>query len=188
MRVFIAVDINEQVKAAIKQLQKRLMDATSTGSKDIAWVRPDAMHLTLKFLGEINDNLLVGVCNAVKEVSEEHKGFDLDIENVGSFGGKSARVLWVGFGAGSDQITTIAQDIEQRLEKIGFSREARLFTAHLTLCRIKSFKAGVELTNLVEDYKGFKAGTVFIDSIRIYQSQLTPQGPVYTVLGSYKLT
>jgi 2'-5' RNA ligase len=187
MRVFIAVDINEQVKSAVKQLQKRLIDATSAGSKDIAWVRPDAMHLTLKFLGEINDNLLVQVCNTVKEAVAGHKGFDLDIENVGSFGGKSARVLWIGSGAGSEEITKIAQDIEQRLEKIGFSKEARLFTVHLTLCRIKSFKAGLELANLAEDYKDFKAGTVFIDSIKVYQSQLTPTGPIYTVLGSYLL-
>jgi 2'-5' RNA ligase len=188
MRVFIAVDIIEQVKQIILQLQKRLKDSSNAGSRDITWVKPDAMHLTLKFLGEITDNQLVEVCKAIKEVSAGYKGFDLNIETVGSFGGKSARVLWIGSGSGSETITKIAEDIEQRLEKIEFPREARPFTAHLTLCRIKSFKAGLEMANLAEDYKDFKAGAAFIDEIKVYQSQLTPQGPIYTVLGSYKLT
>ena len=68
-----------------------------------------------------------------------------------------------------------------------FSKDNRAFNGHLTLCRVKDFKAGLELAGISEDYKDFKLGTITADSISVYQSQLTSTGPIYTVLGKYKL-
>jgi 2'-5' RNA ligase len=145
------------------------------------------MHLTLKFLGEIKDEQVVNVCNITKDVADRHQSFELSIESVGCFGGKSARVLWVGLGEGSDSLLRLQNDLEQRLSSAGWPPEEREFTGHLTLCRVRNPKAGVKLAAVIEQYKDFKLGTTYADSICVYQSQLTPSGPIYAVLGNYKL-
>jgi len=187
MRVFIATDTNEKVKAVISDLQQQLADKLDAKKSDVKWVRPEAMHLTLKFLGEIKDQQVYQVCNIVEQAAVRHKCFDLDIECVGSFGGKSARVLWVGCGKGSAQLCHLQNDIEQQLASAGWPEEKRKFTGHLTLCRIRNPKAGQKLAQIAQTYNDLKVGTVAVDSVTVYQSQLRPGGPVYTRLGSYKL-
>lgn len=187
MRVFIAVDISEQIKEAIGRLQEHLRKKTNIGKGQASWVRPDAMHLTLKFLGEIDDKQLAEVSKTVEEIAKEYKSFELNVESVGFFGERSARVLWVGSGAGSEKLSVLAKEIDERLAQAGFAKEGREFAAHLTLCRIKDIAAGKSLTEEAGRFTDFKAGTVLIDAVRVYQSQLTPTGPVYTALGSYRL-
>ncbi len=187
MRVFIATDIDEAVRKGIGALQRELMGKVRLGKGDVKWVSPDAMHLTLKFMGEVGDEQAVEICNIVKNVAAEHKSFQLSIETVGYFGGKSARVLWVGTGAGSDDLRRLAEDIEGRWAKAGWPEEEREFAGHLTLCRIKAPAAGIKLAAMSEEYKDFKLGSISADSVTVYQSQLTPAGPIYTVLGNYKL-
>lgn len=96
MRCFIAIDIGERVRMALGDLQRKLQSATDIKKSDVKWVKPDNIHLTLKFLGEIRDEAAVEVCNIVKDVAGRHKSFDVNVESVGYFGGRSARVLWVG--------------------------------------------------------------------------------------------
>ena len=187
MRVFIAVDIDDSVRAALGKLQKELEKASSVDRKDVKWVRPDDMHLTLKFLGEIEDRKSVEVCKTVEEVAKKHKSFELGVESVGYFGKNSATVLWVGTAAGSDSLQSLAGDLEGQLVQVGWPAEERPFTGHLTLCRIKNPRAGRILAQLAEQYKDFRAGTVQIDDVKVYQSILMPAGPVYTVLGKFKL-
>ena len=187
MRVFIAIDIGEGVRRALGRLQEQLQSKTNAKKSDVKWVRPDRIHLTLKFLGEVEDTDIISVCKVVKEVAARHKSFDLDIESVGYFGGRSARVVWVGTGAGSDNLVRLAKDLEEQLALAGRPKEAREFTGHLTLCRIRSTRAGFELAGLSEDYKDFKVGVVSADSVSVYQSRLMPRGPEYTVMGNYKL-
>ncbi len=141
----------------------------------------------MKFLGEIKDAKVVEVCNIVKNVASRHKSFELDVESVGHFGGRSARVLWVGTGQNCENLLQLQSDLEQELASAGWPRETRKFAGHLTLCRVRNSKAGVKLARMTEEYKDLKLGTVSADSISVYQSQLTPKGPIYTVLGNYKL-
>jgi len=187
MRVFIAIDIDEAIRRSLGDLQQELASKAGTKKGDVKWVRPENIHLTLKFLGEIKDEQVVDVCKIVKDVSDKHKKFELDIETVGSFGGKSARVLWVGVGQGSENLLQLQNDVEQRLASAGWPAEARKFTGHLTLCRIRNFKAGAKLATMTGEYSDFKLGSMPADSVSVYQSQLTPTGPIYTVLGDYKL-
>jgi 2'-5' RNA ligase len=187
MRVFIAIDISEQIRKGLGDLQNELQSKVDVKKGDVKWVKPENIHLTLKFLGEIKDEQVVDVCNAVKDVAGRHKGFELDMQTVGSFGGRSARVLWVGIGRGGDSLLPLQTDIEQQLASAGWPPEARKFTGHLTLCRIRNPRAGAKLATVTEEYSDFMLGTTLADSISVYQSQLTPTGPVYTVLGNYKL-
>jgi len=187
MRVFIAIDIDEKIRAALGDLQQELAGKADIKKSDAKWVEPKNVHLTLKFLGEIKDEQAVGVCNIVKEAAGRHKSFRLDVESVGCFGGRSARVLWVGCGEGSQELGRLQEDIEQQLALAGWREEKREFTGHLTLCRVRNPKAGVKLAQISEAYRDFKLGIMPADSVSVYQSQLRPTGPVYTVLGNYKL-
>ena len=188
MRVFIAVDINDEIRKAIGRLQKQLQSRVKLSGKSVKWVRPDIMHLTLKFLGEVDDAVINDVCKVVETVANRHKKFDLDIETVGSFGGQSARVVWVGTGGGSERLTGLAEEIDNELGEIGFAKETRRFTGHLTLCRIKNVRDGFALSGAVDGFGPFSAGTASIDAVTVYQSELTRAGPVYTPLASYKLS
>lgn len=187
MRCFIAVDIDEFVIKAIADLQDRIREKAHLKKGEVKWVRPEAMHLTLKFLGEVSDDKIAQVCNIVSDAASEQKSFELDIEKAGSFGGTSARVLWIGTGAGSSELLRLQEKIENRLESAGWPAEARKFTGHLTLCRIRSSRAGSKLAVMVEDYKDFRCGDTMVESVSVYESQLRPEGAVYTVLGNYTL-
>ena len=188
MRCFIAIDIDESIKAALADLQDEIIAASGVRRGDVKRVRPEAMHLTLKFLGEIRDQQLVEVCNAVSEVAARHATFDLGVETVGCFGGRSARVVWVGAGLECEELSNLQSDLEQVSASIGFAPEARKFSGHLTLFRIRNARAGLKLAGLVERYRDFGLGSVRADSVSVYQSELRPQGPLYTRLGNFELS
>lgn len=187
MRVFIAIDIEQQIKHALTDLQKKLQAEVSLDRRSVKWVDPAAMHLTLKFLGEIKDVEVVEVCGITEQVAARHRCFEMQIETVGTFGGRSPRIVWVGTKSDGDELLQLQKDLETALAKVGFPEEKRQFTGHLTLCRIKAPKAGVELARAIKVCSSLKLGATLVETVTVFQSQLTSQGPVYTVLGNYKL-
>jgi 2'-5' RNA ligase len=187
MRCFIAIDIPKDIRADLAGLQKELAGLVDIRKGDVKWVEPEAMHLTLKFLGEVPDSRIAEVCGIVEGVAGRHEPFDFAVGKVGSFGGRSARVLWVGAGLECQELQRVQKDLEDELDSSGWPRENRPFSGHLTLCRIRNAKAGEKLARLADEYKDVDLGTVRADSIHVYESQLRPQGPVYTRLGSYQL-
>jgi len=187
MRLFIAIDIDEEIRKALGNLQRQLQRKADFGRGDVKWVKPELIHLTLKFLGDVDDKKAPLVCDTVKDVAGRHESFELNIESVGYFGGRSAKVLWVGTSADRNKLFDLHKDLDERLALAGFPAEGREFSGHLTLCRIKSSAAGFKLAAASEDFKDLRLGVMSADSVSVYQSQLTPAGPVYTVLGNYKL-
>jgi 2'-5' RNA ligase len=187
MRVFIAIDIDEKTRAAIADVQKQLNAKVDIRKGDVKWVEPDNIHLTLKFLGEIDELKLPEVKEITKQVAEVHKNFTLDIESVGSFGGRSAKVVWVGAGIGADELIVLQKDLDGCLGRAGYPKEDREFSAHLTICRVRNPKAGFKLAEAAKQFEKLKLGSVSADAVCVYQSQLTPQGPIYTQLASFKL-
>ena len=187
MRVFIAIDIDEVVRKDLADLQSELQGKVDIRRSDAKWVNPNNVHLTLKFLGEIKDAQVVEVCNITKEVAARHGNFDIEIGRVGHFGGKSARVLWVGAGHDCAELLRLQQELEARLAEAGLPKESRKYSGHLTLCRVRNPKAGFKLAELAGQYRDFKLGTIPAHAVTVYQSELTPSGPVYTVLGRYEL-
>lgn len=187
MRCFIAVDINDDIREAVGDRQDNLKTQIHCKRSDIKWVDPKLMHLTLKFLGDVPDKDIVTVCHVAESVATNHNPFDLDIESMGHFGGRSARVLWAGVGQGKDILEIMQADLESRMEQAGWPREARRFSAHLTLCRIRNAKVG---TDLIQGYQPFENqifGTCQIHTLIVYHSQLSSQGPIYTPVGTYPL-
>lgn len=187
MRVFIAMDIDEVIREDLADLLSELRGRADVRKGDVKWVNPSNVHLTLKFIGETKDAGVVEICNITKEVASRHGRFDIDVEGVGSFGGKSARVLWVGAGESCEELLGLQEELEEELASGGWPKETRKYSAHLTLCRVKNPKAGFKLAELAEEYKDFKLGTMPGESICVYQSELTPSGPIYTLLGRYEL-
>jgi 2'-5' RNA ligase len=187
MRCFIAIDITEDIRAELADLQKQLQGRVDIRRGDVKWVEPEGMHLTLKFLGEVPDSGIVEVCNIVKDVAETHEAFDFSIREVGSFGGRSARVLWVGAGLDSPELLALQQDLEDELAEAGWPKEGRQFSGHLTLCRIRNSKAGEKLAEAAKQCKDYDLGAIRAGAIAVYESRLTPQGPIYIRLGNYAL-
>ena len=187
MRVFIAIDIDDKIRKAIAALQKQIASKVDVKKGDVKWVEPNNIHLTLKFLGEISDEQLTEVSEIVKTVAQAHQKFNLDIESVGSFGGRSTKVVWVGAGKGTDALLALQKDLDDLLEQAGFPKEDREFSAHLTLCRVNHPVAGLKVGEAVAQFSHLKLGSIAADAIYIYQSQLTPQGPIYTMLSDFKL-
>jgi 2'-5' RNA ligase len=196
MRCFIAIDIDEKIRAGIADLQKQLAAKVDIKKGDVKWVEPDNIHLTLKFLGEIKDEKSSEVCEISKQVAAGHKKFNLDIETVGSFpplgsltgGGRSAKVVWAGAGKGADELLALQKDLDEHLTLAGYPSEEREFSAHLTLCRVRNPKAGIKLAEACKAFSDYKLGSISADALCVYQSQLTPAGPIYTLLASFKLS
>jgi 2'-5' RNA ligase len=187
MRCFIAIDMDPPIKVALADLQKRISGRVDLRRGDVTWVRDHAMHLTLKFLGDVPDAQLMDICRVTEQVCQRHDRFDLDVEGVGHFGGPSARVLWVGTGGGTEPLAALQADLEDQLEVAGWPKEGRGFSPHLTLCRVKNPKAGAALVQAYKPHHDTKLGTTGVDSLVIYESQLRPEGPQYTPLGRYGL-
>jgi 2'-5' RNA ligase len=187
MRVFIAIDINEEIRASIRALQGELKDEAGIGKREVKWVEPTNIHLTLKFLGEIRDEEITDVCTIVERIVGRYNSFNLSVESLGYFGGRSARVCWIGVGAGKETLCQLQEELEEEFENGGWPKEERAFTGHLTVCRIKNIRAGQRIAEVSSNYKDLEAGSVSVDSVKVYQSELTPKGPIYSVLGSYSL-
>ncbi|MDH7598071.1 MAG: RNA 2',3'-cyclic phosphodiesterase [Sedimentisphaerales bacterium] len=186
MRCFIAIDIDPQIRQEIEGLQRRIATRAGLGGPDVKWVDKDAMHITLKFLGEVPDSEVMDLCRVAQEVASRHQRFDLVIGSVGHFG-RPATVLWVGTGRGTEQLSALQEDLEDQLEKAGWPREGRRFTAHMTICRIKNPRLGRQLLEAYKPFMEMEIGTTSVDQLVVYHSQLRPEGPLYTPMGRYDL-
>jgi len=187
MRCFVAIDIPNEIRAELADLQKDLAGRVDVHRGDAKWVEPEGMHLTLKFLGEVPDSQVVDVCNIVRDVAARHRPFDLPVGQVGSFGGRSARVLWVGAGLDCPELLALQEDLENEFDLAGWPKEGRQFSGHLTLCRIRNVKAGEKLGRAAGEYGDYDLGVVRATEVCVYESQLRPEGPIYTRMGRFAL-
>lgn len=185
MRCFIAIDLDENIRTRIDRLQHELQQKTGLTRPDVKWVDPALIHLTLKFLGEVRDAEVARVCKIAENVADNHKGFSISVGKVGSFG-PAARVLWVGIDR-SDALLDLQKDLDEQLAQAGWGGDKKQFAGHLTLCRIKKPQAGRTLQGLIEDYSDLNLGSLGVDSIYVYKSELTSSGPIYTVISTNSL-
>lgn len=183
MRLFIAVDLNSQNKDALAGLQARLKKADA----DVKWVEPGNIHLTLKFLGEVNEEKIPKIISAIKESIAGFKPFSLEIVSLGAFPSlKYPRIIWAGIEKGKENLEKLAEGIETAMLKLGFPEEKRGFSSHLTLGRVRSAKNKDRLCRQIS-LASFPALPQDIASVNLYQSRLTPQGPIYEKLAEASL-
>ena len=182
IRCFIAIELEEVIHKNLSKLQSRLQKKLLHDSK-IRWVKPDRIHLTLKFLGDVADTAIPEICTAVSQAAALNQPFDFEIGNCGCFGSAdSARVLWVGVTGGQEDLETLHQAVDTNLANIGFSPERRKFNPHLTLARIRNAATGRNARKIVEKLDPTILGAQNASEITVFQSNLTPAGPIYTPL------
>jgi len=185
IRAFIALELSPQIKDELTQLQSQLKPLGA----DVKWVRPEATHLTLKFLGNITQEKLEEIKKVLDNAASHHTPFEITLFQVGGFPRlESPRVIWVGIDKGCAQSEAIAKELEGELARIGFEKEKRPFTAHLTLGRVKSPKKRNELVSKIKVLDFKPSASCTIAKITLFQSTLTPRGSIYSPLHEAKLT
>ena len=180
MRLFVAIDIEPQVQGRIGRIQQQLKRDLNLSGKEVRWVRPEQIHLTLKFLGDIRGSMITQVCDVMMRTAADCEGFDLRIHRLGVFG-RPARVVWAGCQVPVELIK-LQMRLENEFEKIGWDKEHRPFTGHLTIARIKSAVAGRKLAEVVQACPDEFLGAVSVDQLVLYESQLGRTGPEYNAV------
>jgi len=184
MRTFIAIELPEEIKAEIAALQDELRRARA----EVSWTKPENIHLTLKFLGEVEEQSVDRVTKACVEAARTATPFPLNVEEFGAFpSANHPRVLWVGLGGGVEEARRLQSELDERLAGIGFEKDARAFSPHLTIGRVKSPKGAKALFSRARAYP-LPALSFTIREIVVMRSQLHPAGARYTPLAKAKLS
>jgi len=179
LRTFIAVDLGKAIRDRIVALQETL---ARTGT-EVKWVEPENLHVTLLFLGEVDAREVPEVCRIVAEGARSQPAFPLSVETLGCFPHpRRPRVLWVGVGEGTQPLVALHDELEGPLQELGYRREERRYTPHITLGRVKSDRPTDQLSAALAKHAGWKGGETTVQEVQVMSSELTPQGPVYTVL------
>jgi len=179
----VAVKVPEGVLERLARVQRELGERTGSS---VRWVRREGIHLTLKFLGEVDDTALGGIEEAMAGVRAP--GFRVECRRLGFFPNRSRpRVVWAGLEEPTGRLEGLQREVERRLEPLGFEREDRPFHPHLTLGRSRSQRGERRLVEAAESLAAEAFGGFDADDFRLYKSQLHPHGARYTVLGTYAL-
>ena len=185
IRSFVAIEISPDIKAHIKGVQNEFKASTS----DVRWVRSEGMHLTLKFLGGIEQERIPEIANVLKECSTATGPFSLGIRSLGAFPNETnPKVIWIGVEDESGRLQAVQQAMEKGLSAIGFKAEKRAFTPHLTLGRLKSPKGKRAISQQLEASRKYDCGTFAVKEICLFKSDLKPSGAVYTKLKTFELS
>jgi RNA 2',3'-cyclic 3'-phosphodiesterase len=152
---------------------------------EVRWVEEENIHLTLLFLGEVEDRALPALCRAAEDAVADLPAFSLTVASAGCFPNvRRPRTLWVGIGAGAAEAVAVHDALETPLLELGcYRREERRYTPHVTLGRLKSDPASAKLATALQKHEAWSAGESEVREIQILSSQLTPRGPAYAVLG-----
>ena len=179
MRAFIAIALPVQVERCIETLEQMLRAKPFP----VRWVKPRNVHLTLKFLGEIEEGGVEAVATAMVRACAGVPPIALSMQGVGVFPGiKNPRVLWTGVGGQTDLLAQLHGRLDRALAETGFDAETRPFRAHLTLGRFKGRTAPADLARALQETGGFDAVPFEAGEIILFKSDLRPQGAVYSPL------
>jgi RNA 2',3'-cyclic 3'-phosphodiesterase len=184
IRTFIAVPLPTDIRRRLAEVTTRLMQSGA----DVKWVPEGNFHITLKFLGNVERTRVSAVCGAVEKAVDGVRAFDLYLSGVGAFPKPSRpSVVWVGITSGGDELKALAKCAEEALEDIGFPREAREFSAHITLGRVKYPGGDGTLREAIENLRNETVGRVHVDTVVVMKSELRRTGPVYTPIADFGL-
>jgi 2'-5' RNA ligase len=182
VRTFVAVLLPDRVRAALTGVCGALREST----QGLAWVRPDNLHVTLRFLGEIEPVALDGVREAVAAAAAAVAPFTMTVEGLGSFpSGRPPRVVWAGVTAGGAGLLALHGALDAALVARGFPGEPRAFHAHVTLARARAPRGAGGLAGVLG--AGPEFGEVRVTALHLMRSELDPRGARYSVLAEAPL-
>lgn len=182
MRLFIAIELDEPARLAIAAEQKRLARALAGADRGaLKWTRPEHMHLTLVFLGEVDEAVVPRVVDVVQEPIAQPP-FEISFPGVGVFPPRGApRVLWLGVDSGGAQVSAVQQELVDRLARIGIVLEERPFHPHLTLARWRTSRPS-DTGRALRAGRPDEIARIEATEATLFQSRLEPSGPTHTPL------
>jgi 2'-5' RNA ligase len=185
-RTFIGIDIGDAIRTSAIALQKEL---AKTGA-EVKWVTPKSMHVTLLFLGEVDDRELHPVCKAVKAAATSEPPFTLRVSGVGAFPtSRRPKVLWAGITDGAEPLQRLYGSLEEKMLDLGcYRKEERGYTPHLTLGRVKGDADGLTVAGELQKRLAWDGGRTAVDEVLVFSSEMDRDGPVCTVIGRAPLT
>lgn len=180
-RLFIAIELpaslREQIAEVIDTMRAR-------GLGNLRWVRPDAMHLTIKFLGETPEAQVPGIVGVMRKAASGVRPFTLSVAGAGAFPNlRAPRILWLGVDGDTASLRTLHEALEGSLEGAGFPRETRTFTPHLTLARISDRlepRRRAVLSEQSQNVEPARFSGIRVDALSLMESRLARGGAVYT--------
>jgi 2'-5' RNA ligase len=179
IRAFIAVELPEAARRTLADLQNALRRDLS----GVRWVRPEGIHLTLKFLGDIPEERVDAIGQALQAATQGQGPLTLAVKGLGVFPGiRKARVIWAGLGGETADLVALQQRVDAALEPLDFPRERRRFKAHLTLGRFKKTPPAPALVSILERRSDYPPCEVAMGRVVLYRSELRPQGARYSPL------
>jgi len=188
VRSFIAIELPDELRAGLRQLQSSLKRGNQPWVK---WVDPYSIHLTLKFLGSISVDRIDEITIAMEDAAQGITPFHLEVKELGVFpDSRRVQVAWGGIKGDIDKLGQLQQRIEANLAILGFEPERRPFTPHLTLARLRSEALPNErqrFGQLIIDTKFEANYSIEVDSINLMRSQLTREGAIYSKISTVKL-
>jgi 2'-5' RNA ligase len=179
LRAFVAVETPGPVRSALQEIQSGLKQINIRAR----WVRPENIHLTLKFLGSIPAGHVPSIGHALTEAARAHAPLSLTAVGMGVFPGlRRPRVLWVGLSDRTNALSRLQQDIDARLAALGFPREAKRFRGHVTIGRFGDSGPPGPVADALKQYGARVAGAFEVREVVLFRSDLRPEGPVHTPL------
>jgi 2'-5' RNA ligase len=183
IRTFIAFDTPEQIKKEMGVVQSELKKSNA----EVKWEDENKFHVTVKFLGDIEENTLPSVITKIESIVHTHSRFDVYYKGIGSFpNNKNPRVIWIGCGNNDGRLELFKTSLDVGLLSFGFEEEKRKFHPHITLGRVKSLKGVKNLTPMLEKLT-FDSHVTKINEILVMKSILRPEGSEYSLLKAIKL-
>ncbi len=177
IRTFIAIELPPEIKEAMAGVQAELRKSDA----DVGWVRPEGVHLTLKFLGDVEEKKVAELGDALAEGLKGETPFILQAKGVGTFPTPRApRVVWLGVEGEVTRLSALAKTVEEICANLKFPKEDRPFKAHLTLGRVKSPGGRGALVKMLENFKDADLGEFKADAVSVMKSELQRSGAVYT--------
>ena len=180
LRTFIAVPLGKAIQDRCAALQQEL----GRGGADLKWVEYENLHVSLLFLGEVDERDVPDVCRVTTTACADLEAFTLTVEGVGCFPNpRRPRVVWVGLSEGGPELVALHDAVEAPLLDLGcYRREERQYTPHVTLGRVKGERGTDRLAAALAHHAGWHGGTALVREVHVLSSQLTPQGPIYGIL------
>jgi len=180
IRAFIGIKVSTEIQDKLEGIQKKLKKADA----HVSWINPDNIHLTLQFLGNIDEAQIPDIETQLRESVSLVNSFQLQVGYAGAFPNlRYPRVIWIGVSDDEENsLKTIQAEIGRRLSALGFQQEEGLFKPHLTIGRVRSQKNKSNLLRAVEAIVNIWVGEIVVDAIYVIKSELRPTGAEYTDL------
>jgi len=179
IRAFAAVEIGDGVRDAVAALIGRVRAIPMR----VSWVHPENLHVTLRFLGEVDRDQFTQYAEQVREGIAGTCAFDATVRGVGAFPNtRRPSVIWVGLESHSESLGRIQEIAERAARSVQLPAEERVFIPHITLGRVRRGSASADITKYLDAEKDFEAGAFAVEAVSLFSSELTPQGAKYTRL------